>query len=94
VWGLSLSAAFSAYAMRMEMQIQDVTVCQDSKEELRLDGCERKTDLQCGHDINVRKDWFLRIPEVYLPMHPLRLQVEQSFRMCKSACSSRLYQRL
>jgi hypothetical protein len=50
-----------------------------------FDGCERKTDLQCSHDINVRKDWFLRIPEVYLPMHPLRLQVGNPSE-CESAC--------
>jgi hypothetical protein len=48
-------------------------------------GCERKTDLQCSHNINAQKDWFLRIPKVYLPMHPQRLQVEKDSE-CKSAC--------
>ncbi|XP_059442193.1 G-type lectin S-receptor-like serine/threonine-protein kinase SD1-13 [Corylus avellana] len=55
------------------------------KRESAFAGCKRKTDLQCTHDINVQKDWFLRIPEVYLPRYPLRLHVGKASE-CESAC--------
>jgi hypothetical protein len=49
-------------------------------------GCKRKTDSHCSDNINdVQKDWFLPIPQVYLPRNPLRLHVGKASE-CESAC--------
>ncbi|XP_062170588.1 G-type lectin S-receptor-like serine/threonine-protein kinase B120 [Alnus glutinosa] len=48
--------------------------------------CKRKTDSHCSDNINhVQKDWFLPVPQVYLPRNPLRLHVGKASE-CESAC--------
>jgi hypothetical protein len=92
-WSSQKLTTCGAYPVCGVSSICDETADADSRcyclpgftRESTFAGCKRKTDSHCSDNIDVQKDWFLPIPQVYLPRNPLRLDVGKASE-CESTC--------